>query len=126
MLAGAMLYTSLQAVAQSSVLDTPRTFTSYQNIDLYNNMALSDTFQITLNVTNLSLTLDDRMRELAIQQVQGSWTVFQEDGALTFDIPIANITGKGKLQREAGVLSLTVDLSQRADGMKQKFILINP
>lgn len=109
--------------AQSTVLDTARTWSSYETIDLYSNQSLPDTFNIYLSASVMRLTHGGTAREFPVSNIQGSWSQIEQAGELTFDVLVKDLYGKGKLQRSGGVLCMIIDLSERKDWMKRKFII---
>jgi hypothetical protein len=122
LLIGLMLI-SFFSQAQSNVLDSARSWVSRQSVDLYSSQSLSDTVYVTLNNTLLTLTTHNVARNFPVSNVEGSWSDINQPGQLTFDVVVLGVTGKGKVQNESGVLSLTIDLSERKDWMKRKFVL---
>lgn len=109
-----------------TVLDTTRVWVSYENIDLYSNLHLPDTFNIQLSATALRLANKGRQREFLVSNIQGSWTNISQPGIITFDVQVLDLAGKGRLQREGGQLLLVIDLSERPTWMYRKYILSLP
>ena len=120
---GLMVLLANVSLAQSSVLDTTRNWTSDENIELYSGQTLSDTFLITINSTGLTLQSGDITKNFQVENIQGAWTNLTETGYLDFEIPLPGFKGKGRLQNDGEVLSLTIDFSERKDWMKRKFII---
>ena len=119
----AFALTSIMAFGQSSVLDNTNNWTSIENIDLYSGQHFEDTISITINQRSVTLKNDDRVMTFGIENISGTWSDLDSEGQLFFDIPIRDFSGKGIIQNQGGVLSLTIDLSTRKDGMKKKFII---
>ena len=120
-----LVLASFFAQAQSNILGETRNWTSFENIDLYSNQTLPDTFLITINSTSLTLKNGDMEKNFDLQNIQGAWSNLSEAGQLTFDVPLKDFTGKGSIQNEAGVLSLIIDFSEKKNWMKRKFIVKN-
>jgi hypothetical protein len=118
-----LLLAGITAQAQSTVLHETRHWTSLENIDLYSGQILPDTFLITLDSTSLILNGGGSEKNFQIENIQGTWSDISQAGQMTFDLVIKGFTGKGALQKEAGVLSLLIDFSARKDWMKRKYII---
>lgn len=118
-----LIFSSVVTYGQSSVLDNTNSWISIENIDLYSQQTLPDTFFITINKTVLTLKNGDIKKDFQIENVHGSWPEINAVGQLAFDIPLREFKGKGIIQNEAGVISLTIDFSERKDWMKRKFII---
>jgi hypothetical protein len=106
-----------------NVLDQTRNFTSLENIDLYSNITVSDTFNISLNSSSLVLTNAGLTRTIPVSNVAGTWTDLSLPGQLTFNILVKDFLGSGSIRRQDGVLTVTIDLSGRKDWMKREFII---
>jgi hypothetical protein len=113
---------SIEALSQN-VLDQTRNFTSLENIDLYSNLTVSDTFTISLNSSSLVLTNAGLTRTIPVSNVAGTWTDINLSGELTFNILVKDFLGSGSIRRQDGVLTVTIDLSGRKDWMKREFII---
>lgn len=113
-------------VYAQTVLDTARNWVSVEHIDLYSGTTLNDTFNIYVSNTEVKLAHNGLERSFPISNIEGSWANIEEAGVVTFNIQVLDLAGNGTLQREGETLFLVVDLSERKDWMKRKFIINNP
>lgn len=119
----AFVLSSFMVHGQINVLDTTNQWISMEYMDLYSGQTLSDTFHIKINNALLILKNGEGEKKFQIENIQGSWTDVSETGQLSFDIPFRDFKGKGLVKNESGTISLTIDFSERKDGMKRKFII---
>jgi len=117
-----LLVTAWRTQAQT-VLDTARTWVSTGQVDLYSGQAIADTVTFYLSKATLRLTHQGVQREFAVSNVAGSWQNISHPGEVTFAVQVLDLAGKGKLANENGTLWLILDLSERKDWLKRKFII---
>lgn len=119
-----IIWISGSALAQT-VLDSARAWVSNDHIDLYSGQSINDTISVYLSGSELKLSFKEIERTFPISNIAGNWTNLSQPGMITFNVQVLDLAGKGTLQRENGVLTLLIDLSERKDWMQRKFTLTN-
>jgi hypothetical protein len=113
------------ASAQNNVLDTPSSWISYSQIELYSGQTIDDTVLISISKPTIILGQDGIERSFTIGNTTGTWQNLSSPGQTTFEVTIGDFKGDGTFQRSSsGQFTLTLDFSSaRKNGMKRTFTL---
>lgn len=110
----------LAGLAQS-ITENAIAWTSSSYIDLYADSLFYESFIIETSAETITLNYDGRSKNFSITGATGTWVSIDADGEILYQVSYGSKSGTVKVERVAGVFSVTIDFSAYANGMKRKF-----
>lgn len=117
------LFIAWSGICQTNLLGGTMIWQSQKKIDLNSDVSLTYATKITTTPTRLTVETEEGKMEFEIRNITGTWKDPAQDGRIMFDLPVSKGVGKGTIERANDELSITLDFSDRKDGMKKKFII---
>lgn len=117
------LFIAWSGICQTNLLSATMIWQSQEKIDLNSDVSLTYATKITTTPTRLTVETEEGKMEFEIHNITGTWKDPVQDGRITFDLPVSKGVGKGTIERANDELSITLDFSDRKNGMKKKFII---